>query len=178
MGQVSSTITPMKTRTLRPLVALVALLSLLTWVFIPGSTAAIATKVKVVRVIDGDTLVVKLSGKDVTVRILGIDTPETVKPGSPVACGGAEASARTKKLLPTGSYVTLIDDSSQPAVDRYGRRLAHVVMSDKQRVADVLLREGLAVRYRAATTSYDATFRTLEATAKASLVGNWSRCAG
>lgn len=138
---------------------------------------AASVKVRVDRVIDGDTLVVSQGGKLVTVRVLGIDTPETVKPGAPVDCGGPEASARTKKLLPAGSSITLVDDPNQPVVDRYGRRLAHVVMSDKQRLADVLLREGLAVRYRAAVTRYDAVFRVLEAKAKSSLAGNWSLCA-
>ena len=56
-------------------------------------------KARVVRVIDGDTLKVKLAtGQTVTVRLIGIDTPETVKPGTAVECGGRSATARMKRL--------------------------------------------------------------------------------
>src|SRR5215471_7815923 len=52
----------------------------------------------VVRVVDGDTVILRLGGADQRVRLIGIDTPETVKPGTPVQCWGPEASAHTKHL--------------------------------------------------------------------------------
>jgi micrococcal nuclease len=78
----------------------------------------------VVRVIDGDTIVVHIGGRDENVRILGIDTPETHKPDTPVECYGPEASARMSALLPEGTVVRLVRDTE--ARDRYGRLLAYV----------------------------------------------------
>ena len=151
----------------------VALLSALT-----PTWAAAASKTVVVRVVDGDTVIVKSGRTTETVRILGIDTPETKKPGVAVQCGGPEASKRTTRLLPVGSTVGVELDPSQPARDKYGRLLAHLRMSKGDLVAEVLLREGLAVRYRAAVTAYDSSFRLLEANAKQAMVGNWARCTG
>ena len=78
----------------------------------------------VVHVVDGDTLDVELDGRDERVRLLGIDTPETVKPNHPVDCFGPEASARTKALLPPGTAVVLQRDA-EPR-DRYGRLLVYL----------------------------------------------------
>ena len=64
----------------------------------------------VVRVIDGDTIDVRIAGRDERVRLIGIDTPETVKPEAPVECYGPEASAFTKQLLPEGTPVRLERD--------------------------------------------------------------------
>lgn len=80
--------------------------------------------VPVLRVVDGDTFHVLLEGQDVTVRVLGIDTPETVKPGSPVECMGPEASDFAHAVL-EDSVVTLEFDTSQDRMDKYGRLLAH-----------------------------------------------------
>ena len=77
------------------------------------------------RVVDGDTIHVRINGDDVTVRMIGIDTPETVKPGFPVQCFGPEASDFAKEAL-TGQSVTLELDASQGDRDRYGRLLAYV----------------------------------------------------
>jgi len=83
-----------------------------------------AGEVTVARVVDGDTVVVHLAGGDEPVRLVGIDTPETVKPHTPVQCFGPEASARTKALLPKGTAVRLERDVE--GRDRYGRLLAYV----------------------------------------------------
>ena len=77
----------------------------------------------VAEVIDGDTIRVRSGAGTVTVRLLGIDTPETVHPDRPVGCFGPEASAYTKRLL-TGRPVTLRYD--RELHDRYGRLLAYV----------------------------------------------------
>lgn len=98
----------------------------------------------VVAVVDGDTLDVQLvDGEQFRVRIIGIDTPETVAPGRPVACWGPEASARTRELL-QGQVVWLERDVSD--LDRFGRLVRHVWLGDEL-VAEVLLREGHARAY-------------------------------
>ena len=81
--------------------------------------------VPVERVIDGDTIKVLLRGQDVTVRLIGIDTPETVKPNSPIECFGPEASDFATQML-DGQSVTLEFDASQGATDTFGRALAYV----------------------------------------------------
>ena len=64
-------------------------------------------------------------------RLIGIDTPETRHPDKPVQCFGPAASARLKRLLPTGRRVTLVTDPSQDTRDRYGRLLAYVYRPGK-----------------------------------------------
>src|SRR5215212_5435625 len=71
---------------------------------------AVEANARLVRVVDGDTVVVDIDGQHETVRLIGIDTPETVKPDSPVECFGPEASAFTKHLLPTGTALRLVRD--------------------------------------------------------------------
>jgi micrococcal nuclease len=75
------------------------------------------------RVIDGDTLVARLAdGSEITVRLIGIDTPETVKPGTPVECGGPQATDAMTALA-QGQPVNLVSDLIQDAVDQFGRSL-------------------------------------------------------
>ena len=83
-------------------------------------------QVRVVRIIDGDTFYAAPvhGGAQVEVRVLGIDTPETKKPGTPVQCGGPEATAYAKRVL-SGQTVTLVNDPSQDRLYRYGRTLAY-----------------------------------------------------
>jgi len=96
---------------------------------------------RVVEVLDGDTVVVELAdGATDTVRLLGIDTPETHHPTKPVGCFGPEAAAFTAAQL-TGRVVQLEDDVERR--DVYDRRLAYVVV-DGRRFNDVLLRRGYA----------------------------------
>ena len=78
----------------------------------------------VVDVVDGDTVVVDIAGQQETLRLIGVDTPETVDPDQPPECFGAEASAHTKALLPEGTEVRLTRDVE--ARDRYDRLLVYV----------------------------------------------------
>lgn len=77
------------------------------------------------RVVDGDTVKVSLGGRQESVRLIGINTPETVKPDSPVECFGQEASAFATQLL-DGQPIVLELDESQGYRDRYDRVLAYV----------------------------------------------------
>ena len=83
----------------------------------PNTYVANAT---VVRVVDGDTIDVTVDGTEERVRLIGIDTPETVKPNTPVECFGPEASAHTKELLPAGTPVYLERDARSPATTTAG----------------------------------------------------------
>lgn len=88
---------------------------------LPGALEANAT---MVRVVDGDTIVVDVGGRQERVRMIGIDTPETKKPDTPVQCFGPEATANTKALLPEGTPLHLERDV-EPR-DAYDRLLAYV----------------------------------------------------
>lgn len=94
----------------------------------------------VVRVVDGDTVVLDVGGHDETVRLLGIDTPETVKPNAPVECFGPEASDRLKELIPPGSEVRVERDAE--IRDRYGRLLLFVFRLSDRRLVNRLMIDG------------------------------------
>lgn len=83
----------------------------------------------VLRVVDGDTIVVDYQGQKEKVRLIGVDTPETVDPRRPVQYFGKEASAFTKKML-TGKQVRLEFD--QERRDKYGRLLAYIHLPANQ----------------------------------------------
>ena len=103
--------------------------------FLAGSLASSASAVTLIGtvsdVVDGDTIKVVSRGFETPVRLIGIDTPETRHPNKPVQCFGPAASARAKRLLPTGQKVTLVTDPSQDTRDRYGRLLAYVYRPGK-----------------------------------------------
>ena len=114
--------------------------SVLGW-WLGGVARTAEPEVRVVEVVDGDTMVVAFAnGTTDTVRFLGVDTPETVHPTKGVQCFGPEASAFTKHAL-TGRVVRLESDVERR--DLYGRRLAYVYV-DGRRFNDLLLRRGYA----------------------------------
>src|SRR2546421_10345482 len=112
---------------------------------------------RVVRVVDGDTFVARPSGShhDVRVRIIGVDTPETVKPGAPVRCYGPQASALTKRLLPQGLLVRAAYEHGG-RTDRYGRDLWDVWLPDRRVVAGPLASPGAARAYPGSPQTTDA----------------------
>jgi micrococcal nuclease len=83
----------------------------------------------VANVIDGDTIDVEIGGRTERVRLIGIDTPETKKPNSPVECWGPEASAFTTSLLRVGTVVRIERDVV--GRDDYGRVLGYVYLVDR-----------------------------------------------
>ncbi len=102
----------------------------------------------VVRVVDGDTIVAAIDGieEDVKVRLLGVNTPETVDPRRPVECFGKEASAFLKDLL-EGKRARLEEDPEADEQDRYGRLLRHVYMEDGSHVNSLIVQEGYGFAY-------------------------------
>jgi micrococcal nuclease len=93
---------------------------------VASPAAATTLRGTVSDVVDGDTIKVVARGFETPVRLIGIDTPETRAPGTPVQCFGPAASRRTKRLLPIGLTVHLVTDPTQAVRDRYGRLLAYV----------------------------------------------------
>ena len=88
------------------------------------------------RVVDGDTVRVLVDGEPETVRLVGIDTPESVAPNRPVECFGPEASERLAELRPEGERVTIETDPTQDERDRFGRLLGYVYAGDQSRSAN------------------------------------------
>jgi micrococcal nuclease len=95
----------------------------------------------VVRVVDGDTIIISFNGKEERVRMIGIDTPETVHPTKPVEPFGPEASEYTKRRLEGKKAGMELDVQER---DQYGRLLAYVWV-DGVMINNELLEEGLAV---------------------------------
>lgn len=128
------------------------------------------TFVKVIKIIDGDTIQIEGGEK---VRYIGIDTPETVDPRKPVGCFGEEASKKNKELV-EGKIIKMEKDISE--TDRYGRLLRYVWIRDIF-VNDYLIRQGFAT---AATfppdVKYEKQFREAEKEAREKGLGLWSSC--
>ena len=130
----------------------------------------------VVQVIDGDTVVARVDGRDEHVRLIGIDTPETVDPKRPVMCFGPEASAETHQLLPAGTPVRLVRDIE--ARDAYGRLLAYVYRATDGTFVNLALAQGgfadvLAI---APNTAHGDELRAAVTDAKRAHRGLWGRC--
>ncbi|MFZ4515288.1 MAG: thermonuclease family protein [Acidimicrobiia bacterium] len=147
-----------------------------------ASTATATTAAKpaeaatVTRVVDGDTIKVRIGSTDATVRLIGIDTPETVDPRRPVQCFGKEASAHTSALLPKGTAVQLVADVESR--DKYQRLLRYVYRSsDGLFVNDALVRDGYARVYTyPPNVAHAKEFVAAEREARASQRGLWSAC--
>lgn len=128
----------------------------------------------VVKVIDGDTIKIQLpNGNEETVRLLLIDTPETVHPSKPVQPFGPEASKYTKSLMKAGSKVEVEPGISER--DKYGRLLAYIYVDHKM-VNKLLLEKGLArIAYvYAPNTKYIDEFEALQKQALKKEIGIWS----
>jgi micrococcal nuclease len=147
------------------------------WWRVAGGSAHPFTQGTVVRAVDGDTIIVEGDGGRIEdVRLLGIDTPETVDPRRPVGCYGPEASAYTKHLV-TGRTVTLRYD--RELHDRYGRFLAYVWLTGPRPVFvnAELVRRGYARSYPFPPNTAHATlFAALERSAAVAGRGLWHAC--
>ncbi|MCB1188459.1 thermonuclease family protein [bacterium] len=102
---------------------------------------------EIARVVDGDTIKVLIEGKAVSVRIIGLDTPETVHPAKPVEYFGREATQRARELLDGHSVYLLPDQGDELQKDRYGRLLAHVWRDDGLLFAFEMIVDGYAFDY-------------------------------
>jgi micrococcal nuclease len=132
----------------------------------------------VVRPVDGDTVIVRIGHAQESVRLIGIDTPESVSQVTPVECYGPEAKHRTAELLPPGTPVLLQRDVE--ARDKYDRLLAYITRtSDGAFINLLLVEEGFAGSFRfPPNTAHEAEFAHAEAAAKADERGLWPACGG
>jgi len=167
--------------TWRSLVRLLPVVALLVVLAAASTVQAAGLDGAVTRVVDGDTIDVALdSGRIERVRLIGIDTPETVDPRKPVQCFGQEASAHAKELL-DGQTVFVELDSSQGDRDRYGRLLAYISLNDGRDFGEAMIADGFAHEY-----TYDLpyvrqdAYRAAQDRAIAAQAGLWSpaTCAG
>src|SRR3954468_9404615 len=126
------------------------------------------------RVVDGDTFVARVGkGPNVRVRVIGVDTPETVKPDTPVRCYGPQASAFAKHLLRPGTVVRAAHESGGD-VDRYGRQLWDVWLPDGRFLESVLAASGAARAYPyPPQTDHAPLIAELAAQARQSQRGLW-----
>jgi micrococcal nuclease len=130
---------------------------------------------RVVRVVDGDTIHVQVAGRREKVRYIGVDTPESVRPGTPVECF-AKAASKLNASLVAGERVRLERDVSER--DRYGRLLAYVHrVRDGLFVGAELVRRGYAhARRYPPDVRHAATFARLERVARQEGRGLWRTC--
>lgn len=129
---------------------------------------------EVVRVVDGDTVVVRMGSSEEHVRLLGIDTPEIAHHGQTEECFGPEATAWLTELLPPGTVVTLHRDVE--ARDAYGRLLAHLSV-DGTLINHALVAHGYAEVLVIAPNGLLAdAFIAAERAARDDLRGRWGAC--
>lgn len=135
----------------------------------PGSEAT------VISVTDGDTIVVQTQAGRTNVRLIGIDTPETVDPRAEVECYGPESTAYMQEILRAGYRVYLELDVER--YDRYGRLLAYVRRSDGLFINKTLVRRGFARPYPyQPNVRYQAVFDYAARKAQRDNLGLWSHC--
>lgn len=139
-----------------------------------NQTQTTEEKFIVEKVIDGDTLSVSIDGKTETIRLIGINTPETVDPRKPVECFGQEASNKAKELL-TGKRVRLEADSTQGDKDKYNRLLRYVWLESGLFFNKQMISEGYAYEYTYSKPyKYQSEFKQAEAEAKQAKRGLWA----
>ena len=127
--------------------------------------------------VDGDTIAVNMNGKTEKVRFIGIDTPETHKPNTPVQCYGPAAAAHTKNLIAhAGGQVRLAADPLSTNRDRYNRLLRYIYLPDGTLVNEVNVREGYAFYYPYFPFTKKAQFAAAQTEAQKANRGLWGNC--
>ena len=138
-----------------------------------ASEDAAAEEGVVVRAVDGDTLVIRIAGRDEKVRLLGVDTPETKHPRKPVEYFGKEASAFTRRMA-EGKRVRLDSDPSNTNRDRYGRLLRYVFLPDGTLLNAAIIEQGYGHAYTRFPFQRMEEFRALERGARENERGLWA----
>lgn len=130
----------------------------------------------VVRTVDGDTIRVDRDGEEIAIRLIGLDTPETVAADRPVECFGPEASARTAELV-DGGEVWLEYDEVSGLTDKYDRTLAFVWLDQQTMLNELLIREGFAEELTYTEGyAHAEDFRVAETRARDARAGLWGAC--
>ena len=130
---------------------------------------------KVIKVIDGDTIVIEIENKHETVRLIGIDAPETVDPRKTIQCFGKEASNKAKEMLNNKS-VFLEADSTQGERDKYQRLLRYVFLQDRTNFNKLMIEQGYAheYTYKSNPYKYQKGFKKAEKEARENKKGLWA----
>ena len=132
------------------------------------------TYYSVTEVVDGDTVKVNINGTIETLRLIGLDTPETVDPRKPVQCFGKEASNKGKELL-TGKKVRVEEDPTQGKRDKYSRLLAYIYTENGIFYNKYMIEQGYAHEYTYNSTyKYQAEFKEAQRLAQQNQLGLWS----
>ncbi len=132
---------------------------------------------RVVKVVDGDTITVSLSGKNETIRIIGINTPETVDPRKTVECFGKEASAKAKEnYAGSRNTVWLESDPSQGDRDKYARLLRYVFINNNSLdYGKTMIATGYAYEYTYNTPyKYQMEYKQAQKDAENKKLGLWA----
>ncbi len=124
------------------------------------------------RVVDGDTIIVEIESKQEKVRLIGVDTPETVHPSKPVEYFGKEASIFTKNMV-EGKRVRLEHDWQRR--DKYGRLLAYVYLEDGTFLNAEIIKQGYGFAYTKYPFKYLDEFRQYEREARDNNKGLWGK---
>lgn len=131
------------------------------------------TTAQVVNIVDGDTIDIMFNCKKERVRLIGINTPETVDPRRPVQCFGKEASDKTKSLL-SGATVRIEIDPTQNERDKYGRLLAYIFL-DNVNINKKLIEDGYAYEYTYGKAyKYKKEFKAAQTEAREQKRGLWA----
>lgn len=128
---------------------------------------------RVKRTVDGDTLDVLIDGREEKVRLLGINTPESVDPRRAVECYGKEASHQMD-LLATNHQVTMAGDSTNQDRDKYHRLLRYVYLEDGTFVNEWMVEKGYAFAYTSFPFKFMKHFVDLERQARSLELGLWN----
>lgn len=126
--------------------------------------------------VDGDTIAVNMNGSVETIRFIGVDTPETHKPNTPVQCYGPEAAANTKTLISKSGKVRLEADSLDTNRDRYGRLLRYVYLPDGTLLDKKIISDGYGFAYLSFPFSKKSEFAAAQQAAKTAKLGLWAAC--
>lgn len=125
--------------------------------------------------VDGDTITVSMNGTSEKVRFIGVDTPETHKPNTPVQCYGHDAADFTKRTIGNQS-VRLVSDSQSTDRDRYNRLLRYVYLTDGTLVNQKIIREGYGFYYPYFPFTKSTVFAFSQSQAQSEHLGLWSHC--
>lgn len=132
------------------------------------------TRAQVSKVVDGDTIDVIMNGQKKRVRLIGMNTPETVDPRRPVQCFGKEASNHARELL-SGKTIYLEADPTQANTDKYNRLLRYVWLDAETNFNKLMIADGYAYEYTYDIPyKYQIEFKQAQQSAENAQRGLWS----
>jgi len=128
---------------------------------------------QIINVVDGDTFDVNMDGRTEHVRLIGLDTPETKKPDSPIECFGVAASNKAHEIL-DNQQVRLESDPINTNRDRYGRLLRYAYLPDGRLFNAEMIKQGYGFAYLSFPFTKSDEFRNYQTAARQNGAGLWS----